>query len=82
MLTGEVELTDEDGKTGIYYFETEGEDPAKDELGSRQQGICEGKVFAPELKKMNLLPSNLRMAVWMITMPMKKAMQSGAQLRK
>mgnify|MGYP000541428187 CR=1 FL=1 len=21
----------------------------KDELGSRQQGICEGKVFAPEL---------------------------------
>ena len=49
MLTGEVELTDEDGKTGIYYFETEGEDPAKDELGSRQQGICEGKVFAPEL---------------------------------
>lgn len=55
MLTGEVELTDEDGKTGIYYFETEGEDPAKDELGSRQQGICEGKVFAPELKKNELV---------------------------
>ena len=55
MLTGEVELTDKDGKTGIYYFETEGEDPAKDELGSRQQGICEGKVFAPELKKNELV---------------------------
>lgn len=55
MLTGEVELTDEDGKTGIYYFETEGENPAKDELGSRQQGICEGKVFAPELKKNELV---------------------------
>lgn len=55
MLTGEVELTDEDGKTGIYYFETEGEDPAKDELGSRQQGICEGKIFAPELKKNELV---------------------------
>ena len=55
MLTGEVELTDEDGKTGIYYFETEGEDPAKDELGSRQQRICEGKVFAPELKKNELV---------------------------
>ena len=55
MLTGEVELTDEDGKTGIYYFETEGEDPAKDELGSRQQGICEGKVFAPELKRNELV---------------------------
>lgn len=55
MLTGEVDLTDENGKTGTYYFETEGEDPAKDELGSMQQGICEGKVFSPELKKNELV---------------------------
>ena len=55
MLTGEVELTDKDGKTGTYYLNTEGEDPAKDGLGSMQQGICEGKVFAPELKRNELV---------------------------
>ena len=55
MLTGEVELTDKDGKTGTYYLDTEGEDPAKDGLGSMQQGICEGKVFAPELKRNELV---------------------------
>ncbi len=55
MLTGEVDLTRADGTIGTYYFETEGEDPAKDELGSMQQGICEGKVFAPELKKNELV---------------------------
>lgn len=55
MLTGEVEMTDEDGKTETYYFETEGENPAKDGLGSMQQGICEGKVFLPELKKNQLV---------------------------
>lgn len=82
MLTGEVELTDEDGKTGIYYFETEGEDPAKDELGSRQQGICEGKSICTGTEKNELVTIKFAMAVWMITMPMKKAMQSGAQLRK
>lgn len=38
MLTGEVELTDEDGKTGIYYFETEGKILQKDELGSETAG--------------------------------------------
>ena len=55
MLTGEVEMTDEDGKTETYYFETEGEDPAKDGFGSMQQGICEGKVYMPELKKNQLV---------------------------
>ena len=55
MLTGEVELTDKDGKTGTYYLNTEGEDPAKDGLGSMQQGICEGTVFAPELKRNELV---------------------------
>ena len=42
MLTGEVELTDKDGKTGIYYFETEGEDPAKMNL------VRDSRVFVKE----------------------------------
>ncbi|MDD7738700.1 MAG: L,D-transpeptidase family protein [Lachnospiraceae bacterium] len=49
MVTGETSVTDEEGRTVIYYFETRGEDPSKDDLGAQVTGLAEnGKLYKPE----------------------------------